>query len=128
MKPQHGTLVFGIQVAGQLRAFHFQHHQPFHALAALQGEDEIRINSSASPTLDSVLLAGDVAMPPGQRGFTVEIDRDVALVLTGKVAFVDRGEQAFFERSAGFADQLFGAFGFVGLGLERHVPVLPVGS
>jgi len=43
-------------------------------------------------------------MPPGQRGFTVEINRDVALVLTGKVAFVDRGEQAFFERSAGFAN------------------------
>ncbi len=80
-QPEYGFLVFGVVVAGKVLAFHFEHDHPVVGYAMAHGEDEVRIDLLPAPALQRVVGAGDIAVPPSQRTYAVEIDRDIAFVL-----------------------------------------------
>src|SRR5690606_10910328 len=75
--------------------------------------------------LNAVLRPRDIAVPPGQRLFAVEIDRHIPLVAV-QLVLIDRSEQALLERATGAVKELAGVLRFRRFDAERHSPVAAI--
>src|SRR3970282_2121573 len=105
---------------------HLQHHKTVRNFATLHGEDKVWINLLTPPALHGAMVACDIAMPPTQCRVSVEIDCDIAVVLTRKITLVNRRKQATLQRPPILTDQLISRFWLIGFCLEWHTPVVTV--
>jgi hypothetical protein len=76
---QSVPLVGRIEVV-ELIALGFENSDPLVFAFPMKRKDEIGIYFVFFPALYTVLCSGDVSMPPRQRLFAVEINRDIALI------------------------------------------------
>jgi hypothetical protein len=89
---EHLPFVGAVEVV-ELFALGFENGDPLGFTLALDGEDEVRIDPGLLPALYAVLPTGDVAVPPGERLFPVEVDGHVPLIAV-QLVLIDGRKQA----------------------------------
>lgn len=121
---QQIALVSGVEIV-ELIALGFQNDNPIALALALDGKKEVRIDFGAFPALQAILTARNIAVPPFQGLFVIQIASNGLFVLV-QVVFIDWRKQALGQRIAFGICQLASIFWFAGFDGEGQAPVLAV--